>query len=364
VGRLKVLFIDDQEAGVLDALRWVENDAVCECHLVPFTNFEEALESHQPHIAVVDRWSGSPPTGSDEGRAILEAIWDKRFCPTIIYSAFGVDDFDSPHKDHPFVKVVQKGADPTAFRTAFLELKLQAQALYDTEKHIREQFALALKVVAPYAAKAHQPGTAEYSEAVLRFGRRRVAALMDEKTSGGALAVWEQYIHPPLNTSCLLGDILLKKGENKDDPASFRLILSASCDMVLERPKIDKILVANFVTVVEAAEKISDMCHLPKEKLLKYMSTLVLTPGFYGRYIPFPPLESKIPLMMADLKKLDLIPFADVVPGAGQKFEQVASLDSPFRELISWAYMQNACRPGMPDRDCAPWCQEIKKACG
>ena len=30
---------------------------------------------------------------------------------------------------------------------------------------------------------------------------------------------------------------------------------------------------------------------------------------------------------------------------------RIASLDSPFREFVGWAYLQISCRPGVPPRD-------------
>ena len=37
----------------------------------------------------------------------------------------------------------------------------------------------------------------------------------------------------------------------------------------------------------------------------------------------------------------------------------MASVSSPFREQIVWAYMINSCRPGMPDRDMTTWAEGI-----
>jgi hypothetical protein len=39
----------------------------------------------------------------------------------------------------------------------------------------------------------------------------------------------------------------------------------------------------------------------------------------------------------------------------------VASVDSPFRELVSWAYMHVDCRPGLPVRRLDEWCQQMCK---
>ena len=62
--------------------------------------------------------------------------------------------------------------------------------------------------------------------------------------------------------------------------------------------------------------------------------------------------------MAADLRELELISLSDI--GLKDKpFIRIASLDSPFRELVSWAYVQVSGRPGLPDRDFGSWRDEI-----
>ena len=60
-----------------------------------------------------------------------------------------------------------------------------------------------------------------------------------------------------------------------------------------------------------------------------------------------------LPLMAANLKKLSLIRYADIATKKGEvkPFSRVASVDSPFRERLAWAYLQVAGRPGVPDVD-------------
>ena len=92
-------------------------------------------------------------------------------------------------------------------------------------------------------------------------------------------------------------------------------------------------------------------------KLKKRLSGTVLTQGYFETIIPFPRLEKKLPTMAANLRDLDFIPIQHI--GSDKQFLRIASLDSPFRELIAWAYLQTACRPGLPDRDFDSWRDEI-----
>ena len=83
----------------------------------------------------------------------------------------------------------------------------------------------------------------------------------------------------------------------------------------------------------------------------------VLTQGFYQSVIMVPALSGAIPPMAANLKDLQLIPIGDI--GSGKAYERVASVDSPFKETIAWAYLQIACRPGLPERDLDAWALEV-----
>lgn len=84
----------------------------------------------------------------------------------------------------------------------------------------------------------------------------------------------------------------------------------------------------------------------------------VLTHGYYEGLIPFPCLKGRIPTMAAYMRDLEFIPVSDVGI-VDMPFLRIASIDSPFRELVAWAYLNTACRPGLPDRDFDSWRDEI-----
>ena len=195
-------------------------------------------------------------------------------------------------------------------------------------------------------------------ETIKRSGRRRLAALMDEfPLDGKTLASWEQYLCPPVRKDTQMGDILRKFDAADDDPASFRVVLTPSCDLVASgdrEPKVCDVLVAKCCSMQKGLELINLS---GKPSKLGNSLRRVLSQGYSQVIIPFPRLEKKIPTMAANLRELELIPIQNV--GVDKTFIRVASVDSPFRELIAWAYMQIAGRPGLPDRDSASWTEEI-----
>jgi hypothetical protein len=100
------------------------------------------------------------------------------------------------------------------------------------------------------------------------------------------------------------------------------------------------------------------------EDNVEKVKTKVLTPGVFEGFVALPRFPSHIPLMVANLKGLEVIKCESVGPidSSTHEFLRVASIDSPFREQVAWAYLTTAARPGMPDRDLKPWAEEIVKA--
>ena len=196
------------------------------------------------------------------------------------------------------------------------------------------------------------------SDFVTRSGRRRLAAMMDTPLSG-ELASWEQYIYPPVSQDdVLLADVLMTKDADKDQPESFLVVLTPSCDMVRvggRKPKVNRVLVAKCCSMPDAQNLIG----LGGSEDIEKIRNPMLSQGYSQTIIPFPKLEGVIPTMAANLRDLELIEIEKI--GVGEEFEyrRIASCDSPFRELVAWAYMQNAARPGLPVRDVNTWAKEI-----
>jgi hypothetical protein len=360
---LKILFIDDEPESVRPASEWAQT--TFSCRIVSFRGFEKELEDYQPHIAIIDWFEGTPPDAPEQGVLVFDEIWKHRFCPVVIYSAFpGEEEADDQRKNHPLVKKVTKAANLDLFKTAIGTLVPYAEAMESSERYVHEQFGIALREVAPYAASFFTD-PAEINDAVTRHGRRRLAALMDE-LSLGRLASWEHYIHPPVNKNICLGDVIRQKEGDQGNPEAFRVVLTPSCDLVASdgrEPKVKEVLVAGCCSCKQGI-KSTALVKYNREELSKILISTMLSQGFYQKIVPFPILKGKIPPMVADLKKLELIPILEITPDGSGKYIRIASLDSPFRELISWAYMQTACRPGLPDRDFESWKEEFMRAYG
>ena len=77
-------------------------------------------------------------------------------------------------------------------------------------------------------------GPQERRDMLLRAARRRVAAKMDDSllAVAASLSPSEQYLHPPLASHLLLGDILRINDSPPADTSSYRLVITPTCDLV------------------------------------------------------------------------------------------------------------------------------------
>ena len=355
---MRIIFIEDEK----DSIEPVRD--LCREQLQDFTDelseFEDAesnLRRFQPDIVVLDIARGSPAEGDTAGLITYDFIWKHQFCPIVVYSARPdlLDEDQWP--PHPFVKKVQKGSgSPSKVLAAIQEFLPHVQALQKTQYLVRDCFSMAMRHIAPYAFTAFDDIT-KREEVILRSGRRRIAALMDESPMGeSGLASWECYLYPPALQDTQLGDILQLTTGKSASPSSFRVVLTPSCDMVQSngrKPKVQKILAAKCCSMPKALSLLG----LPGTRNVATIMDRILSSGYAQAIIPLPSLKGLIPLMAANLRDLELISIANIADE--KRFVRIASIDSPFRELIAWAYMQTACRPGLPDRDLESWAQEI-----
>ncbi|MFA7003492.1 MAG: hypothetical protein WC429_05590, partial [Verrucomicrobiia bacterium] len=242
------------------------------------------------------------------------------------------------------------------------------QAIRGVNKEISSvtQGALRDVCVPIWAAQPEGPGR---DDILKRAVRRRVAAKIDLAmvSTGKPMHDWEQYIIPALGSDLLTGDLLRNITSEPKDATSYRLVLSPSCDMATGegRKPLANILVAKCGEIAGFL-KGAQLDGLTEEKLRKRLPA-ILTRDQCGGCIPLPELPglvSVIPVMAASLKELELIQRESIgnASGAGINYLRVASVDSPFRERIAWAYLQVSGRPGMPESDPAAFIDSIVKA--
>ena len=356
---LRILFVEDEEESIRPILRLIEEEKLdVEHHQCGFDEAEGQIQSLRPDIVVLDLWEGDVSENENKGSQHLNFVWNRQFCPVIIHSA--QPDIPEEHKNS-FVREVTKGQNsPQLVLEAIHDFRPHAEALKGVEEHIRNSLSIAMRDVAPSTFDIFAD-VGQRNDAIRRAGRRRLAALMDEIPGDGqGLASWEQYICPPVSQDRLLGDILREAEKDNIDPANFRVVLTPSCDLISSggrTPKVNKVLVAKCCSMTNGLG-LTSWNGISASKLKERLIDTVLSRGYFETIIPFPALQGRIPTMTVNLRDLELIPL-DEIGLKDKKFLRIGSLDSPFRELVSWAYVQVSGRPGLPDRDFASWRDEV-----
>jgi len=354
--KLKILAVEDEPLSV----ETIRKELVSLGYDWTICNFSEAqakIAEISPDIIILDLILQTESKGEPKAVGVdlfANYIWKEKFCPVAVYSA-------QPQElecKHPFVGNVSKGMGSEKELIKVIKNFIpHIELLRKVEENVRQSFALAMRNVAPLAFSATSDSVKQ-TELIDRSGRRYLAAYMDESVHG-CLFCWEQYILPPISKDVLLGDIIMENGMAKDDPASFRVVLTPSCDMVKThgRTPTQKVLVAQCCNPKHGKQK-APSAFKDKEALVG-----VLNQGYTQRILFLPAYPDNIPLMVADLKQLDFVSIDNIANDNSKKYMRVASIDSPYRELVAWAYLQVSCRPGLPERDCSLLAQEILRAC-
>ena len=179
---------------------------------------------------------------------------------------------------------------------------------------------------------------------------------------------------PALGPHLLSADLLRCRDADWTDPKAFRLVLTPSCDLVRHGggdPRAERILVA----CCEPIRRLGNVEVKPGATLSKGQRGKLrplLTEGIADGLFPIPRFIGHVPPMAANLKRLDLVEWNEVRLGLetedghakadGAAFVRVASTDSPFRELVVWAYLRVTGRPGAPEFDVDGWLDDISDA--
>lgn len=361
---MKSVLIIDDEQDIADVVKSAIEEGIAgiACTIeVDFAKSADRIALLRPDAIVLDLMEGHQSTNLP-GQQTWKSVWEKTFCPIIIYTGSDADLLPPVPANHPFVKRIQKGSGT---QTHVVEaLKGFAPAAESVSKLREEVDEVIHKVLRDTAGEGHMP--MDDTSHLMHAGRRRIAATMDNPTITGsrAMASWEQYLIPAMGESPLTADVLRKRGAQWDDPTAYRLVLTPSCDLVEGRCE-PTLIAACCEGTTRLAKKLS--LSLTANKLDKDADTVItkaLTSGAFVGLLSLPSFPSRLPVMVANLKGLEVITWETVGPADSttHEFLRIASIDSPFREQVAWAYLTTAARPGMPDRDLKPWAEELVKA--
>jgi CTP synthase len=360
---MRILIVDDDPKSVEPLRQEIQRRfAGTESPVIGFKDSEQVIDIFSPHIIVLDLMQGSPLDSDPAGLQTCEHIWQKRFCPLVVYTAVPNQFADDERLRHPFVKLVTKGSGSDLDVIEHIRsYQPHVLALNEVAKEIQGTLNRALREVAGRVFD-NTKDDLQIPEALTRAARRVLAAAMDEElsTGGPTLKTWEHYLCPPSGGHLLTGDIIRKREGDKGLPSNYAVVLTPSCDLVTDgkrRPRVDKVLTATCTGVERLLPDLGLNAATERSKCRDRLLAM-LREGHGYSCLPIAELPGEFPTMAADFRKLELISLGDI-GGEGKKYVRVASVDNPFRELVAWAYMLNAARPGLPERDFDSWVEEI-----
>jgi len=357
-----LIFDDDQPLAetIKEAIEQGVQGSACIIE-IDFGKSAERIKDVRPDAIVLDLMKGQQ-SSELPGEKAWKDVWDATFCPIVIYTGWEGDIQPTVPTNHPFVKLIAKGGGTLA--AVVDALNGFAPAVESVNKLREEVDKVIHKVLRDTAGDGHIP--LDNAHHLLHAGRRRIAAMMDDPTLIGnrAMAGWEQYLIPAMGESPLTADVIRKRCGQRDDPTAYRLVLTPSCDLVKGRCE-PTLIAACCEGTARLANKLSlSLTANKQDKDAEAVISKALTAGVFAGFLPLPGFPSHFPVMVANLKGLEVIKWESVGPidSTTHDFLRVASIDSPFREQVAWAYLTTAVRPGMPDRDLKPWAEEIVKA--
>ena len=365
---MRVLIIDDDE-GVRQTLRDTIADEVdgWDVEGQDFQNVDRALARFRPDAIVLDLVEGNV-TDEVAGNTSFDEIRRNWFCPVVVYS----DHQGRQNFEHTLVEIIPKGADTDILVVQSLQrFSRVADVIRNVHREFDRRIRDALWDFTPRLRLQAGPTADLGDDPVLpRAVRRLVAARIDADASGdGTLKAWERFVVPALGQHLLAADLLRRREAGWNDPEAFRLVLTPSCDLFPQGgrgPRADRVLVARCEQIAKLGNiTIDPGTKLGKDKRNKLKP--ILREGIADGLLPIPRFVNHVPSMAANLKRLDFVNWEDVEAEAGDgraapenpQFVRAASTDSPFRELVVWAYLRVTGRPGAPAVDVDRWLDDI-----
>ena len=342
---------DDRDVG--ETIHTAITAAIPDASVILIENFSQALakiRSFDPDIIVLDLYRGTPAAGQSEGGEVWRVVWEDALRPVVVHTAGDVAA-DLPGQDHPFITILTKGPKSEqkvveAIRN-FAPHTITIQGIYSAA---RKALSRALQETVPAVWSEVTP------DVLSRLIRRRTAALIDELPAAEA-SYWERYVIPPVGKTILTGDLLRAKEASSEDSTAYRLVISPSCD--LENSPDLPVLVARCHPVDSLLTAAGFQSSTSDKKLQEHLPKL-LNDDHCGGFVFLPAFGKSIPPMAANLRDLQLIPSSDIGPDL--EYSRRATLDSPFRERLIFAFMHLAGRPAVPAQDLQEAIASIIKA--
>ncbi len=360
---MKVLIVDDDSKSV-QGIKDHCDDQAWECKVVDFEQTYREILLFDPDAIVLDWWDGFDKV---EGDNVLDTIWGNGYRQIIVFSG-NVEHINltEKKKESTILCSFAKG-DEQPIIDYLDENKQYIEVLSQYRKEMGKALVNAFNVIEPI--KKSSPNYLG-DEIIKYFLAKRTVNYFDIEETGEKLPAWGMYIFPPVLSCLSVCDIIRKIPENGmldvvGTADEYKLILTPSCDLYRgegRTPKVENVLCAKCFDCSKFGDSAANGSSRNSGAKKKIKNAL--TQGYSKNWVALPEMVNMCPGLSVDLKNLEIIPLSEIIEkiddlNENHKYVRVGSVDSPFREQIVWAFMQNACRPGVPDRDFDEWTEKI-----
>jgi CheY-like chemotaxis protein len=368
-----VLLIEDNEQMRKDILEELQDAEIGGRTIVvrPVEDFQTALDEvreRRADLVILDVYRDTPMVGGDPaGLAVLDELQNTGFVSVILYTAHPEG---AKGRETPFVKVVGKDDAGVA------KLRTEVEFVFNSRlphlfRAIVSHFDRTLRdymwgfVQQRWDSLAQIGGQPEF----LRILLRRLAASLSREgidqiaaeafgDSGEKYSLEhdqahpaEYYTMPPIGDDVRFGDIRVI--ENDGGSKEIRVIVWPSCDLVTtggRTLKVDKVSCALAVPLADLPE-MKDWAAAPGDTSKRKAVAAVIRnqrrgKGLSDERFHYLPAFGNIPDIVIDFREVDRLPVANVT-----KSDCLATVASPFAELIAARYVRYIGRPGVPDLD-------------
>lgn len=338
---MRILMIEDQRDNIEGIIDFC-SDEKYDCKVKNFEEGVSYIERYNPDIIILDLKNNIDERF--EGCDILDKVWEKSFRPVCVFSGqINESTIEKAKFNSPLIKFIDKGDE-----TPVKEYIKRIAPYVDCISAVKEKTNEAMRHAFDFFDLAIDDNITN-ANVMSKLCGDRIKAYFDNENNDIDMPAWSQYVYPVLNEDFLNGDIIKLKGANNgiDHAENYFVILSQSCDIC--HKNISEVLVAHGETIEKLVSK-GRTSQKQKAKCVKILNT-----GYEGQYFPLPGLSMQMPDLVIDLKKISLIKIDQI----NESYEKVASLTSPYKERLMWAYMHNACRPGVPDLAVEKWLEKL-----
>ena len=341
---MKVLMIEDNNADVVGIIDYCSEQG-WEQETRRFDEGLKYIEEYDPDIIVLDLQDKEDD--SFPGTSIINCIWDKSFRPVCVFSGQIVNSAVEQDKfPSPLVRFVDKG-DESPVKEYLAQIAPYAGCIRAIQKSIREAFRRSFDVF----ELIFRDGI-KNENVIAYLCNSRMRDSFSDVLKDTALPAWCQYIYPSLSENLFTGDVICLQKEFKDkayNERQYYVVLSQSCDII--NNNLSQIVVAKCSDTGSIKQKLSLPCSVTKamDRLIG-----ILNFGYQNNYFFLPSFGELLPNLIVDMKDISTISKENL-----SNYSKIISLSSPYRERLVWAYMQNACRPGVPTLDVETWAKNI-----